>query len=180
MQASCWLCFSLRATRPSPTQGLSPQAAGHVGRQRAGKWAGRQAAGHLKTVAGQGWVSLQRTRRSLISSLLSLDGTTKGTGNGVDSHGVKEARPGCPLCCTASQGHSGDHTHCLGAEEQAEASLEASEARVHLGPSSAPLLPPLMLCPALFLSSDLDMAGEPRPGPTQPGQKRQPGTAISR
>ncbi|XP_040299033.1 RNA-binding Raly-like protein isoform X1 [Herpailurus yagouaroundi] len=26
---------------------------------------------------------------------------------------------------------------------------------------------------------DLDMAGEPRPGPTQPGQKRQPGTAIS-
>ncbi|GAB5582471.1 heterogeneous nuclear ribonucleoproteins C1/C2-like isoform X6 [Prionailurus iriomotensis] len=26
---------------------------------------------------------------------------------------------------------------------------------------------------------DLDMAGEPKPGPTQPGQKRQPGTAIS-
>ncbi|XP_044902770.1 RNA-binding Raly-like protein isoform X3 [Felis catus] len=26
---------------------------------------------------------------------------------------------------------------------------------------------------------DLDMAGEPRPGPTQQGQKRQPGTAIS-
>lgn len=53
-------------------------------------------------------------------------------------------------------------------------------ARVHLGPSSAPLPPSSQALPcSLVLSSDVDMAGEPRPGPGQPGQKRHQGPAIS-
>lgn len=71
-------------------------------------------------------------------------------------------------------------THGLGAAEQGRASLEASGARGHLGPSSAPLPPSSQALPCSpVLSSDFDMAGEPRPGPAQPGQKRHQGTAIS-
>lgn len=168
--------------RPAPTSRayLAGGGAGATSRQ-----AKQAAGGHLRIDSARArcLVRGHRDHGYFSSCLLTVPPPIPGHGRWVDSYrgfGVEGGQTGLPT----DQGGALPHgllqsdTQGLGAEEQGRASLDASGARVHLGPFNAAPLPQALTF-SLVLSSDFAMAGEARPGPAQQGEKRHQGTAFS-